>query len=119
MSLIRILFAFDGRISRTPFWLFTFATGVIVFVPVVFFLGFGSDAAEDYTDLCCLLLLWPSLAVQAKRWHDRDMSAWWILINFVPFGIVFSLVQNGFMEGTPGANRFGANPLLASPANVA
>jgi uncharacterized membrane protein YhaH (DUF805 family) len=29
------------------------------------------------TLLVYLLLLWPSLAVVAKRWHDRDKSGWW------------------------------------------
>ena len=61
--------------------------------------------------LLSLLMLWPSLAVCAKRWHDVDKSAWWILISLVPFvGGIIALVFNGFIPGTPGTNRFGPPP---------
>jgi uncharacterized membrane protein YhaH (DUF805 family) len=56
-----------------------------------------------------LILIWPALAIQAKRWHDVDKSAWWILIGLVPLvGGLVALVFNGFVAGTPAANRFGA-----------
>ena len=116
MTLTQLLFSFSGRISRKPYWLFVLATAV-VFTPF-FFLDLDPSALDHYTNLCALVLLWPSLAIQAKRWHDRDKSAWWILINFVPLiGTIWSLVENGFLEGTPNTNRFGANPLPASSAN--
>jgi uncharacterized membrane protein YhaH (DUF805 family) len=64
-----------------------------------------------------LLFLWPALAIQAKRWHDVDKSAWWILINLVPaVGGLVALVFNGFIAGTPGANRFG--PAAAGQARA-
>ena len=57
-------------------------------------------------------MIWMSLAVQAKRWHDVDKSAWWILIGLVPFvGGLIALVFNGFIAGTPGPNRFGEGPM--------
>lgn len=59
-----------------------------------------------------VVLWWSSLAVQAKRWHDRDKSGWWILINFVPLiGPIWALVENYFLSGTEGPNRFGVDPL--------
>lgn len=62
--------------------------------------------------LAVLALIWPSLAIQAKRWHDQDRSAWWILIGLVPFvGGLIALVMCGFIQGTPGPNRFGAGPM--------
>ena len=58
------------------------------------------------------MLLWPFLAVQAKRWHDRDLSAWWILIHFIPVvGPIAALIVNGFLRGTDGENRYGPDPL--------
>lgn len=61
-----------------------------------------------------LVLLWPALAIQAKRWHDRDKSAIWILINFVPFiGGLWALIENGFLAGTDGDNHYGSNPLIS------
>jgi uncharacterized membrane protein YhaH (DUF805 family) len=57
-------------------------------------------------------LIWMSLAVSAKRWHDVDKSAWWILIGLVPFiGGLIALIFNGFIAGTPGPNRFGEGPM--------
>ena len=71
--------------------------------------------------LAPLLLLWPSLAICAKRWHDVDKSAWWILIALVPVvGGLIALVFNGFIPGTPGPNRFGNPPgrTLAAASRV-
>src|SRR5215207_8299926 len=44
-----------------------------------------------------LAILYPSLAVAAKRFHDRDKSGWWILILFIPIiGFIWYLVELGF-----------------------
>ncbi len=65
--------------------------------------------------IAMLAMIWPALAIQAKRWHDVDKSAWWILIGLVPVvGGLIALVFNGFMAGTPGSNRFGPPPASAS-----
>ena len=67
-----------------------------------------------------LVMIWPALAIQAKRWHDVDKSAWWILIGLVPVvGSLIALVFNGFIAGTPGANRFGPSPADASVSAAA
>jgi len=85
---------------------------VVVFVPAMLIFDFGSDSAETFVDIGSLIFLWPTLAVQAKRWHDRDKSAWWLLINLIPVvGAFWTLIENGFLEGTPGPNRFGFDPL--------
>jgi uncharacterized membrane protein YhaH (DUF805 family) len=55
-----------------------------------------------------LLVVWPAVAVSVKRWHDRNKSGWWVLINLIPIvGALWTLVENGFLRGTPGPNRFG------------
>lgn len=119
-----LLFSFEGRIGRAPYWYFTLAVMVIfgVLASVVGVSMFNSfNAAGDAPPsagaagmlfpLACLLILWPALAVQAKRWHDVDKSAWWILIGLVPLvGGLIALVFNGFIAGTPGTNRFGNPP---------
>jgi uncharacterized membrane protein YhaH (DUF805 family) len=52
------------------------------------------------------------LCVYGKRWHDRDKSAWWILIGLIPFiGWIWVLVEVGFLKGTDGPNRFGEDPV--------
>ena len=64
-----------------------------------------------------LALLLPTVAVSVRRLHDRDMSGWWyapvILLAWVPLiggliGLAFLVVM--LLRGTPGPNRFGADP---------
>lgn len=101
----------QGRINRRSFWMH----GVLVLLVVGMVLmalleiaGFPPDRAEK---LANLLIAWPAIAISAKRWHDRDRSAWWVLVTLVPLiGQLWTLIDNGFLPGTRGENRFGAEP---------
>jgi uncharacterized membrane protein YhaH (DUF805 family) len=113
MSAAWFLFSFKGRISRKPYWVFN----LVVFLGAVI-LGLFTGASGDVYEITgpqlmfMLWIVWPSLAVQAKRWHDQDKSAFWLLINFIPFaGPLWTIIQNGFVPGTRGPNRFGPVPL--------
>jgi len=111
MNLVSLLFSFRGRITRLSYWMFSLAVLVIILVPAMTVFGGDPVQSGNYIALVSLLILYPSLAVQAKRWHDRDKSAWWILINFLPLiGGLWALVENGFLSGTAGDNRFGTVP---------
>ena len=58
------------------------------------------------------LAVWIGLAAQVKRWHDRDKTGEWALINLIPFiGQIWVLIQCGILRGTAGANHFGEAPL--------
>lgn len=64
---------------------------------------------------------WNFFAVSVKRLHDRNKSAWWLLLWYVisalggalTFGIaslavaIWVFVELGCLEGTPGRNRYG------------
>jgi len=108
MSPAQILFSFSGRIPRRTYWLWGVlallgaAAGASMLLRIA---GVGETTADA---LVQLLLVWPAVAVSVKRWHDRDKSGWWVLINLIPFiGALWTLVENGFLRGTPGPNRFG------------
>ena len=113
-----LLFSFEGRVGRGPYWALVVVSLIVVgglWAWSVYSLlnspdpGAGGGTSSIIMMIVCLALLWPSLAIQAKRWHDVDKSAWWILINLVPaVGGLIALVFNGFMAGTQGSNRFGA-----------
>ena len=121
----KLLFSFDGRVGRKGFWLYTLVMIVIVVILQVVALGpmmaaaaSGDPAALEgmsfpiWVWIIFIPLIWTSLAVQAKRWHDQDRSAWWILIGLIPFvGGIISLIMCGFIAGTPGPNRFGEGPM--------
>lgn len=111
LSLIEILFSFKGRINRSSYWYS--ALGMIVFYFILMFalgmLGFDSAILSTIISLSSIPLVWISLAIQVKRWHDRDKSEWFVLVSFIPIiGGIWALVENGFLVGTPGLNRFGS-----------
>lgn len=105
---MHIFLSFDGRIGRKTWWLF----GVLALLglstlgmALLRIAGLGAPSAEVIMNV---LLLWPAVAVSAKRWHDRGKSAWWVLIWLIPFiGWLWVVVENGFLPGTAGDNAYG------------
>ncbi|MBI5664332.1 MAG: DUF805 domain-containing protein [Nitrospirae bacterium] len=66
------LFSFKGRISRKPYWIFN----LVVFLGAIV-LGLFTEVSDDINKITkpqmmfMLWIVWPSLAVQAKRWLSR------------------------------------------------
>ena len=61
--------------------------------------------------LFVMLALWINLATRVKRWHDLDLSGWFVALNMIPFFGVFVLIWQGCAAGTVGSNRYGIDPL--------
>ena len=107
-----LLFGFRGRLPRKAFWLYGVVGLSLAQLLAYALLGIAGAADRLAEGLSTLLVAWPSLAITIKRWHDRDKSGWWTLINLIPVvGTLWTLVECGFLRGTAGANRFGPNPL--------
>jgi hypothetical protein len=67
--------------------------------------GFRPTTVEQLVNL---LVFWRALALLVKRWHDRDKTGWWVLLNIVPLiGFVWTFIECGLMRGTVGPNRCG------------
>lgn len=122
LTLSQVLFSFKGRIPRRTFWGVSLSV-MACFYAVAFVIGFAaagnggelSEAAGAAVAVGFLAIyipvIWISFAIQAKRWHDRGKSAWWILLSFVPIiGPLWTLIECGCLRGTEGPNRFGADP---------
>jgi uncharacterized membrane protein YhaH (DUF805 family) len=108
MSPLHIFFGLRGRIPRKIFWLYGVAVPIGLGAYVHALLGIMGLREQALEGLLNLVLLWSALAVSAKRWHDRDKSGWWALLQFVPvLGWIWTLVENGLLRGTAGRNRFG------------
>jgi uncharacterized membrane protein YhaH (DUF805 family) len=109
-----LLFNFDGRINRAKFWI-----GIVILwaanaILVAIASAANSSGVWALYGLVSLVLIWPSLAVSIKRWHDRGKSGWWVLIVLIPFiGWIWALIETGFLEGTRGPNQYGPDPLEA------
>lgn len=114
-SLPRLLLDPRGRIDRRTFWLWGVLAPAGLSLLLRALLDIARVPPEKSDALVNLLLVWPFCAVSAKRWHDRDKSAWWLLVVLVPLvGWIWLLVENGLRRGTPGPNRYGA-PLSSGP----
>ncbi|MDZ7673042.1 MAG: DUF805 domain-containing protein [Halanaerobiales bacterium] len=93
---------FRGRVSRKKFWMFVLISTIIsvllVFINIGIFLVYS------------LLVLLPSLGVTARRLHDTNRSAWFLLLELVPIiGGIYILILCA-EEGTTGENEYGKSP---------
>jgi uncharacterized membrane protein YhaH (DUF805 family) len=61
--------------------------------------------------IASLVLLWPFLAVEIKRCHDRGRSGWFLLVGLIPLVNLWVLVEVFFLRGTLGDNQYGQDPL--------
>jgi uncharacterized membrane protein YhaH (DUF805 family) len=132
----------QGRVSRQEFWLgyvgivvvavilarsLPHASGAFYFIPGD---APDNDVWQDaafsfgWLEFISLALTWPIIAIYAKRLHDLNLSAWWLLLlPLVTFTAGLSevgqlhvaaycllLLVLGFLPGSQGPNRFGEDP---------
>ena len=108
MSPAQILFGLRGRVPRRTFWLYGVGLLFLAGLYLNLLLGIVGLRAGRVESLLNVVLLWPAIAVSVKRWHDRDRSGWWVLVQLIPvIGWLWMLVENGFLRGTAGPNRYG------------
>ena len=113
----RYYIGFGGRARRIEFWMFILVNFIFALVLSIVdkILGWEWASGEGVlTSIYGLFILWPSWAVQFRRLHDTDRSAWWLLLLLIPIvGWIVSLIFN-CQSGTPGENRFGPDPKIAA-----
>lgn len=97
-------FNFTGRTSRRDYWM----TQLFLFIGT-----FVLTLVSLMTFLNAILALWffvnmiPSISMLVRRLHDRDFSAWVLLVAFVPGIGTLILLFMSILPGTRGFNRFG------------
>lgn len=115
-----------GRITRLMWWVHY---GVVI--TALSFLAGVADASlgypafstpvepvgvHDYVGgplslFVLLFTLVPWISSTVARLHDRGHSAWWLLWFLLPIvGWIVLFVQNGFLRGDAGPNRYGPAP---------
>lgn len=97
-----LFLSFDGRINRAKWW-----AGIVILIVINIVLGviiagiFGlSTFGTILFTLIVLALFYPSYAVAAKRFQDRDKPGQTALYGLVPL-LIASLLQNFGLAGTP------------------
>lgn len=145
MPMSQLLFSFRGRLNRKPYWLTTLVLILIMLVLIFLVVGIGGaglltgdmsglGVAFIILLLAYIPLLWIGLAISAKRLHDRNKSAWWLVLFYLVPGIlqgvgdriegvgivltlaglaisIWALIELGFLRGTVGPNQYGPDPL--------
>jgi uncharacterized membrane protein YhaH (DUF805 family) len=102
------LFSFDGRIGRFDYWVISIGLGVVSLILAAIQENSNNGLILVVLVVWYLASIVISLATSAKRWHDRDKSGWWILINLIPIiGWLWAFIECGFLPGDDGPNRFG------------
>jgi uncharacterized membrane protein YhaH (DUF805 family) len=151
MSFLADLFlSLGGRISRSRFWIGTLIlTAISATATYLIIAAVGiSDRAVLLSMLVAFALAYPSYALMAKRFQDRDKPGWIALfaivpvyainllqtfqvidpdtptplfhvLNYAAIGIgLWILLELGFFRGTQGPNRYGADPLGRARADA-
>ena len=136
------LFRLDGRLNRARYWL-----AAVLYI-VAMFIAMGLTFALGVVGIVIAIIVYLGIVVSGVlvarlRLHDRDKSAWWllvfylgpsilsgagqgfrydgslilaILLNLAALAIsIWAIFELGFLRGTPGPNRFGPDP-LTTPA---
>jgi uncharacterized membrane protein YhaH (DUF805 family) len=135
-----LLFGFDGRIGRKPFWI---AVLVVTAAEIVCHLVAQRLEGERLSAIVDLAFSYPEFAIFAKRAHDRALATWvpglffllgvvmdffvimgWggeggdnpgtlFLVLSFPWTVfaIALLLDLGLRRGTRGGNRFGPDPL--------
>ncbi|MDD3275897.1 MAG: DUF805 domain-containing protein [Kiritimatiellales bacterium] len=114
-KIVDIFFSPEGRIPRGLWW----ATLLIYAIPMGFLLTLIQKSNPQLATLFQFLIGIPFIFVNGKRFHDRNKSAWWVLIGFVPFiGGLWVFIECGFLAGTPRENRFGLPNIFGNESKM-
>ncbi len=102
---------FKGRTSRADYWLFIAYYAVVsLFMYLLTLLAIAEDIGEGIYSIYLFVHFFVMLSLQARRLHDTNKSAWWLLIAFVPVVGMIVLFIFYVLPGDHGDNRYGKDP---------
>jgi uncharacterized membrane protein YhaH (DUF805 family) len=146
-DLFEFLFGASGRINRAKYWRSTLLFTVAGLMAAVVLFTAAGIAAPLFVIMVVLVLipwlLW-GFSITTERLHDRDKSAWWLVVFYLVPGVlgqlaktawfagaasavlhyilalasfaftIWGFVEIGCLRGTAGSNPYGPGPLLQS-----
>jgi uncharacterized membrane protein YhaH (DUF805 family) len=145
-DLFEFMFGASGRINRATYWRSLVVFGIAGLFAGIILVTAASLAAPLFIVTVAVVflpwLMW-GFAIHTERLHDRDKSAWWLIVFYVlpsllghlaktawlagavgsalqfilasaAFALsIWGFVEIGCLRGTTGPNRYGSNPLAA------
>jgi uncharacterized membrane protein YhaH (DUF805 family) len=143
-NLLEFMFGASGRISRAKYWRSIIVDTIAGLLAAVILFTAAGIAAPLFIIMVFLVfipwLMW-GFAIHTERLHDRDRSAWWLVVFFLLPGAIGQLakmasfaetagtmlycslelaglaltiwgfVEIGCLRGTAGSNSYGPDPL--------
>ncbi|EQN63143.1 inner membrane protein yhaH [Escherichia coli HVH 18 (4-8589585)] len=88
LKVLKNYVGFRGRARRKEYWMFILVNIIFTFVLGLLdkMLGWQRAGGEGIlTTIYGILVFLPWWAVQFRRLHDTDRSAWWALLFLIPF----------------------------------
>lgn len=139
-SLMQLLFSYNGRVSRSKYWLGFFLSMVLFFcsmIMMVFIIALGAyiyslipgnatriidtefSTLQSNVELIMrpiadiFLIVWAYVlfCLSIKRFHDVDTTGWISIILIIPLVNFFTFIILGFIKGTDGDNQYGPDPV--------
>ena len=113
MTLLQVLFSFEGRIGRTTWWISQIVAGVLGSILCVLL----AQMMKQWALALLLPIYWITLATTTKRLHDLGKSGWWQGLIVVAIGLF--IVGFIAMLGLPGKQSWVLSlPFLAAGCAV-
>ena len=123
-----MFFSWDGRLNRKAYILRCLALGLILTAVYILLMviAFSTAAAQvgngiptmgafSATYILYLPFIISGYLLAIRRLHDLDLSAFFILLSFVPVVSFFFALYLIFKKGTEGPNSYGPDPLSTDP----
>lgn len=118
-------FSFKGRLGRWQYFKYTLIIYIIFGPPIYWsYMQLLENGKQMFSaallSWCLVFIVWSSLAIQARRFHDLEKSGRWVLLNFLvmPDGGTLSTIAAWALsiwllvfKGTDGQNEYGEDPL--------
>ena len=110
---------FQGRVSRSTFFLSLVSLQILIFllakfgIPIIML--FRSDILEILLKsgvvVFTFYLLLVIVGLHAKRWHDIGKSGWFAIVSLIPLiGSVITVILF-FIPGSSKKNKYGEKPV--------
>lgn len=124
LTVLRKYVVFQGRASRTEFWMFTLISflisiGLAILENMIGLADLAAGQSGPLGGIYSLAVFVPTIMVSIRRLHDTGRSGLWLLLILLPIIGWIALIIFYCQPSEAGPNRFGDVPPPVGPVPVA